>query len=144
MIKGLAGSAGVKVSGGDTALPYVPMNHENPIQGMIRVWGAELQVFNGSSWTTMSSSYASVTLDSYTLDMLDWVRKKMMAEEALVSLPNDHPSVILARQSVNRAKQELARAEEQLKITEILSQDETTTSYPNPTTERLCSILTFY
>jgi hypothetical protein len=52
----------------------------------------------------------------------------MMAEEALVSLPNDHPSVILDRQSVNRAKQELARAEEQLKITEILSQDETTTS----------------
>jgi hypothetical protein len=128
MIKGLAGSAGVKVSGGDTALPYVPMNHENPIQGMIRVWGSDLQVFNGSNWSVMPSSYATVTLDEYALDLLDWVRAKKAEEEVLISLPNDHPSVILARQSVNRAKQELARAKEQLKIIEILSQDETTTS----------------
>ena len=128
MIKGLAGSVGVKVSGGDTALPYVPMNHENPIQGMIRVWGSDLQVFNGSNWSVMPSSYATVTLDEYALDLLDWVRKKKIEEEVLISLPNDHPSVILARQSVTRAKQELARAKEQLKIIEILSQDEKTTS----------------
>ena len=53
---------------------------------------------------------------------------KMIEEEALFSLPNDHPAVIIARQNVNRATQELARAKEQLKITEILSQDEKTTS----------------
>lgn len=128
MIKGLAGGVGVKVSGGDTSLPYVPMNHENPIQGMIRVWGTDLQVFNGSNWSVMPASYATVTLDNYALDLLDWVRAKKAEEEVLISLPNDHPSVILARQSVNRAKQELAKAEEQLKIIEILSQDEQTTS----------------
>ena len=65
MIKGLAGSTGVKVSSGDTVLPYVPMNAENPIQGMIRVWGTDLQVFNGSNWTVIPSSYATVTLDNY-------------------------------------------------------------------------------
>jgi len=128
MIKGLAGSVGIKVSGGDTALPYVPMNHENPIQGMIRVWGTDLQVFNGSSWTVMPSSYATVTLDNYVLDLLDWVRKKKIEEEVLISLPNDNPAVKLARQNINRAKTELAKAEEQLKIIEILSQDEKTTS----------------
>ena len=128
MIKGLAGSAGVKVSGGDTSVPYIPMNHENPIQGMIRVWGTDLQVFTGTSWTVMPSSYATVTLDERTLTLLDWARKKMTEEEALISLPNDHPAVIIARQNVNRANQELARAKEQLKITEILSQDEKTTS----------------
>ena len=128
MIKGLAGSVGIKVSGGDTALPYVPMNHENPIQGMIRVWGTDLQVFNGSSWTVMPSSYATVTLDNYVLDLLDWVRKKKIEEEVLISLPNDNPAVKLARQNINCAKTELAKAEEQLKIIEILSQDEKTTS----------------
>ena len=128
MIKGLAGSAGVKVSGGDTSVPYIPMNHENPIQGMIRVWGTDLQVFNGSSWTVMPSSLATVTLDERTLAILDWARNKMIEEETLISLPNDHPAVIIARQNVNRATQELARAKEQLKITEILSQDEFTTS----------------
>ena len=126
MIKGLAGGVGVKVSGGDTALPYIPMNHENPIQGMIRVWGTDLQVFTGSNWTVMPSSYATVTLDNDALDVFDWVRKKMIEEEVLLSLPSDNPAIKLAIQNVNRAKQELARAEEQLKITEILSQDHET------------------
>lgn len=128
MIKGLTGGAGVEVSSGYPAVPYIPMNHENPMQGMIRVWGTDLQVFNGSSWTVMPSSYATVTLDEHTLTLLDWARKKMIEEEALISLPNDHPAVIIARQNVNRANRELARAKEQLKITEILSQDEFTTS----------------
>ena len=126
MIKGLAGGGCVKVSGGDTSLPYVPMNHDNPIQGMIRVWGTDLQVFNGTSWAVMPSSYATVTLDNYSLDMLDWVRKKMIEEETLISLPNDHPAVIIARQNVNRANRELAKAKEQLKITEILSKEHET------------------
>ena len=128
MIKGLTNGAGISVGGGSTTLPYVPMNSENPIQGMIRVWGSDIQVFNGSSWTNVSASYASITLDTDSLDLLNWVRKKKMEEEVLISLPNDHPSVKLARQNVNRAKQELAKAEEQLKITEILSQDEKATS----------------
>ena len=128
MIKGLSSGAGISVAGGNTTLPYVPMNNENPIQGMMRVWGSDIQVFNGSSWTNVSASYASITLDTDLLDLLNWVRKKKMEEEVLISLPNDHPSVKLARQNVNRAKQELAKAEEQLKITEILSQDEKATS----------------
>jgi len=124
MIKGLAGGVGIKISGGDTPLPYVPMNTENPIQGMIRVWGTDLQVFNGSMWTVMPSSYATATLDEYTLGLLDWARKKKIEEEVLLSLPSDNPAIKLAIQNVNRAKQELAKAQEQLKITEILSQDE--------------------
>jgi len=124
MIKGLAGGGCVKVSGGDTSLPYVPMNHDNPIQGMIRVWGTDMQVFDGSSWKILPASYDIVTLDDYTLGLLDWARKKKMEEEVLLSLPNDNPAVKIARENINRAKKELARAEEQLKITEILSQDE--------------------
>jgi len=91
MIKGLAGSEGIKVSGGDTALPYVPMNHENPIQGMIRVWETDLQVFDGSCWMKMSSSYATVTLDNYVLDLLDWVRKKKIEEEFMSK--HEHPAM---------------------------------------------------
>ena len=124
MIKGLAGGVGIRVSGGDTSVPYISMTNENPIQGMVRVWGSDLQVFDGTSWKTLPSSYATVTLDEYTLGLLDWAKKKKMEEEVLLSLPNDNPAVKIARQNVNRAKKELARAEEQLKITKILSQDE--------------------
>jgi AAA+ superfamily predicted ATPase len=102
------------------------MNNENPIQGMMRVWGTDIQVFNGSSWTDINASYATITLDTNSLDLLNWAKKKKMEEEVLISLPNDNPAVKIARANVNRAKQELVKAEEQLKITEVLSRDETT------------------
>lgn len=126
MIKGLTNGSGISVAGGNTTLPYVPMNNENPIQGMMRVWGTDIQVFNGSSWTDINASYATITLDTNSLDLLNWAKKKKMEEEVLISLPNDNPAVKIARANVNRAKQELVKAEEQLKITEVLSRDETT------------------
>jgi hypothetical protein len=128
MIKGLTNGAGISVAGGNTTLPYVPMNNENPIQGMMRVWGNDIQVFIGSSWTNINASYATITLDIDALDLLNWAKKKKMEEEVLISLPSDNPAVKIARANVNRAKQELVKAEEQLKITEILIQDEETTS----------------
>jgi len=126
MIKGLTNGSGISVAGGNTTLPYVPMNNENPIQGMMRVWGTDIQVFNGSSWTNINDSYATITLDTNSLDLLNWAKKKKMEEEVLISLPSDNPAVKIARANVNRAKQELVKAEEQLKITEVLSRDETT------------------
>lgn len=117
------GKVGVSVSGGDTSLPYITMNTENPIQGMIRIWGTDLQVFNGSGWAVIPSSYATVALDEYALNVMDWARKKMLEEKVLEALSDDNPAVKLAKENVNRIKQELARAEEQLKITEILSKE---------------------
>ena len=124
MIKGLMGKAGVSVLGGDTSLPYISPNTENPMQGMIRVWGTDLQVFTGTGWMTIPSSYATATLDEYSLSVIDWARKKMLEEKVLEALSDDNPAVKLAKENINRIKQELARAEEQLKITELLSQDE--------------------
>jgi hypothetical protein len=124
MIKGLANGVGISVAGGNASLPYVAMTSENPMQGMIRFWGNDLQVFNGTMWQNTNASYATITLDEYTLELLNWARKKKMEEEVLLSLPNDNPAIKIARENINRAKKELARAEEQLKITEILSQEQ--------------------
>jgi len=126
MIKGLADGVGISIAGGNTSLPYVAMTTENPVQGMLRIWGNDLQVFNGTMWQNMNASYATITLDEYTLELLDWARKKKLEEEVLLSLPNDNPAVKIARENINRAKKELARAEEQLKITEILIQEHET------------------
>jgi hypothetical protein len=126
MIKGLTGSRGIAVSGGNTSLPYVGPNTSNPLTGMLRVNNTGLEVFDGSCWQIIPSSYATVTLDTETLLLLEWARKKKREEEVLASLPNDNTAVKLARQNINRIKQELAQAEEQLKITEILTHEETT------------------
>jgi len=129
MIKGISGIMGVTVIGGDTSVPYINMNGETPMQGMVRIWGTDLQVFSGTSWMKIPSSYATVQLDPASQEIVNWARKKKMEEEVLLLLPNDNPAVKLAKKNINRIKQELARAEEQLKITEILSKEhEETTS----------------
>ena len=93
MIKGLLGDQGITVSGGDTSVPYVYPNTTNPMTGMMRVWGTDTQVFDGSSWLNMNSSYATVSLDPESQVLLDWARRKMVEEQDLPSLMEKHPGL---------------------------------------------------
>jgi len=134
MIKGLAGSQGVIVNGGNTALPYIPPNASNPVQGMIRINNTDFEVFSGSGWMPLPSSYATVELDSETRNLLDYVREQRKEElqlKALISGHN-HPAVRIAQENLNKVMEELDRAKQQLKATVILSKEyennETTTS----------------
>jgi len=126
MIKGLMGSRGIAVNGGNTSVPYINSNPANPVQGMIRVWGTDMQVFDGNTWILMNTSYATVELDTETLMLLEWARNKMKEEELLITTPWDHPAVKAARQNLNNAKLEVKQLEEQLKVTEILIHEEST------------------
>jgi hypothetical protein len=81
MIKGLMGTDGLTVTGGDTAVPYVSANINNPMTGMIRIHGTDMQVFDGSGWLSVSTSYATVKLDTSTQMILEWARKKMKEEK---------------------------------------------------------------
>ena len=120
------GSNGIAVNGGNTSLPYINSNSNNPIQGMIRVNGTDMQVFDGASWQIINTSYATVELDTETKMLLEWAKTKKRDEEMLLTLPSDHPSVKAAKQNLNNAKLEVKRLEEQLKITEILIHEEST------------------
>jgi hypothetical protein len=93
MIKGLRGDQGITVSGGDTSVPYINQNTTNPMTGMMRVWGSDTQVFDGSSWLNMNSSYATVSLDPESQVLLDWARRKMLEEQELQSLMEKHPGL---------------------------------------------------
>ena len=124
MIKGLQGGAGISVAGGNTTVPYVGLRSDhqaNPLQGMMRISGSDLQVFDGVTWVTMSSSYATVTLDNDTLEILQWARNAMQEDKELDRLAKEHPAV-------NAALKNMRRAQKQLKTTIILSRDEQTTS----------------
>lgn len=97
MIKGIAGGNSVVVSGGSVSYPYVPMNSNNPIQGMVRVNGQDMQVFDGSSWITMGSSYASVELTPEVQSIIEWARKKKAEEQRLDELCEKYPGLRKAR-----------------------------------------------
>ena len=94
MIKGIAPMGKYTViSGGNTSVPYVNQNINNPIQGMIRINGNDMQVFDGTTWMTMNTSYASVGLSPDAEALLDWAKKKRDEEIEIDLLAAANPTV---------------------------------------------------
>ena len=121
MIKGLMGTTGITVGGGNTALPYVGPNANNPMTGMLRINGTEMEVFNGSSWQMLSTSYATVGLDQDILDLVQWARKRRDEESKWYSLASSNEAVRIALEQLEQAKT-------RLELTAILSREYETTS----------------
>jgi hypothetical protein len=104
MIKGLQGVTGVTVAGGNTSLPYVAPNSNNPMTGMIRIHNTELEVFNGSSWQMISSSYATVSLDQEVLDVIQWARAQRTMALKRMELAQNNPALMKALEAIKRAE----------------------------------------
>lgn len=121
MIKGLTGTCGVTVSAGNTALPYVGPNVSNPMTGMLRIHNTDMEVFNGSSWQLLSTSYATVSLDQDVLDVVYWARKKRDEENAWYKLATTNEAVRIALEQLEQAKT-------RLELTAILSREYETTN----------------
>jgi hypothetical protein len=105
MIKGITGTPGVTVTGGNTALPYIGSNANNPIQGMIRINNTDLEVFNGTGWQSLPSSYATVSLDQDTQDLLQWARTQRTLERNRAVLIELNPALENAYKAILRAEQ---------------------------------------
>ena len=99
------GTTGITVSGGDTALPYISSNANNPIQGMIRINNTDLEVFNGTAWQLLPSSYATVSLDQETRDLLQWARTQRQLEMNRKFLIENNPALENAYRAILRAEQ---------------------------------------
>jgi hypothetical protein len=104
MIKGLMGTCGVTVSAGDTSLPYINQNPNNPIQGMIRINMTALEVFNGTSWQSLPSSYATVSIDQEVLDVIQWARTQRTMAMNRLTLAQKNPALMKALEAVKRAE----------------------------------------
>ena len=99
------GSRGVVVSAGNTSVPYVNQNVNNPMQGMIRIWGSDMQVFDGNNWQNMSTSYATVELDQETQDLLQWARAQRTMAMNRLTLAQNNPALMKALEAVKRAEE---------------------------------------
>ena len=98
------GNQGVIVSGGNTSLPYVNQNPNNPIQGMIRINMTELEVFNGNTWQQLSSSYATVSLDQETQDLLQWARTQRTMAMNRLTLAETNPALMKILERIKKAE----------------------------------------
>jgi hypothetical protein len=104
MIKGLTGSQGVVVNGGNTSVPYVNMNNTNPMQGMIRIWGSDMQVFDGANWTNMTTSYATVELDGNTQSLLKWCEAQRTMSMKRMEAVQKNPALTKAFEAIAKAE----------------------------------------
>jgi len=105
MIKGLMGSNGIMVSAGDNSLPYINQNSSNPIQGMIRIWGTDLQVFDGTAWIQMASSYATVRLDQDAQALLEWARLERTKQRVREDRVRNNPALKIAFDKIKKAEE---------------------------------------
>jgi hypothetical protein len=104
MIKGLTGGKGTVVSGGSYSYPYIPMNSNNPIQGMLRLNNQDMQVFDGASWLTVGASYASVDLDADTQSLLEWARTERAKQAVREERIRNNPALKKAYEAIQRAE----------------------------------------
>jgi hypothetical protein len=116
MIKGLMGGANVVVSGGNTSVPYVNQNNTNPMQGMLRIWGSDMQVFDGNNWMTMSTSYATVDLNGEAQSLLQWAREQKTKQA-------DREARIKKNPALQKAFENIKRAEENFDLIDALVKD---------------------
>lgn len=99
------GGTNVIVSGGSTSVPYVSQNNTNPMQGMIRVWGSDMQVFDGNAWMTMSTSYATVDLSADVQTLLQWAREQKIKQANREARIKKNPALQKAFENIKRAEE---------------------------------------
>ena len=104
MIKGVIGGSGINVQGGHTSFPYVPQNSSNPIQGMLRMNGQDIQVFDGSSWINVGSSFSTVELNGETQAILQWAREERDKQAKRQQLIKDNPALQKAMEVNNMTR----------------------------------------
>lgn len=111
MIKGLMGSEGVFVDGGNNSLPYHSPQQGDSFSGVLRLNGTDIQYYNNGMWTNLPTSYATVRMDS---SVLNWVRDKQSKEQEqkaeldyLKRRAKEHPSLEKAYEAIIRAEEKL-------------------------------------
>jgi hypothetical protein len=104
MIKGITGTLGVTVFGGNNVSQYINQNTNNPMQGMIRLNGSDFQVFDGTGWQQLATAYPSVGLDEDTQDLLQWSRTQRQLDLNRKFLIENNPALAKAYDSIKRAE----------------------------------------
>lgn len=93
MIKNITGGQYIDVMSGNSSYPYVNMS--NPSAGMMRYNGnnQSLEVYDGSSWMTISGNYSKVDLNNDAKELLEWARAKRAEENYLKNEAERNPTI---------------------------------------------------
>lgn len=95
MIKGIASGNYINVIGGSPSVTYIGNYSNQPGIGNLRYNPntQNTEVWDGTTWMTMLSSYATVELNQEAQSLLDWARVKRAEEYELNKVIEQHPGV---------------------------------------------------
>ena len=105
MIRSITPGAGIHIAGNIYNAPYIDTT--KPSAGLVRYQGGNFEVFDGSSWLPLQSSYPMIELDGVTQEAVAWVKRKMVEEKRLEELAKSHPAVADAIDAVRLAEKQL-------------------------------------
>ena len=91
MIQGLSAGYGINVNNGYFGGPYIDQSRYDA--GRLRMIGNNLEVYNGSSWCTVTNGTTHVELSSEVVELLEWAKRKRAEEEHLEKLAAQVPAV---------------------------------------------------
>jgi hypothetical protein len=90
-----------------SGLTYVGTNPSNPLQGMLRLNGSNMEVFDGSYWKHVDTT-VSVGLSGVANSAIDWAIKRMEEERQWAELAKENKAVKIALDNLEQARQQLA------------------------------------
>jgi dipeptidase len=80
----------------------------NPMQGMVRINGSEMEVFDGTAWIKIYMSDANVGLSGPANSAIDWAIQRMEEEKEWKKLAENNQAVKIALENLNKAREQLS------------------------------------
>ena len=77
------------------------------MQGMLRINGSELEVFDGNHWNKIYPSTANVGLNSSASAAIDWAIQKMEEEKLWKQLAEKNEAVKIALDNLEEARKQV-------------------------------------
>ena len=105
MIRNLTGGYGIHISNNSFSTPYIDTTR--PSAGLVRYNNNNLEIYDGSSWVIIQSSYPQVELSGEVQSILNWARGKMAEEARIKELAAKHPTVADALEAVTKAEEQV-------------------------------------
>jgi len=101
MIRNITAGYGIQIGGNSFSTPYIDPNR--PSAGMVRYLNNNIEIYDGSNWMIMQSSYPQIELTDEVQSILHWAREKMAEEARVKELAAKHPTVADALLARDRA-----------------------------------------
>jgi hypothetical protein len=108
MIKSVTTSSPHMYGTGGGNFPHISYNPSNPAQGVIRINGSEMEVFDGTVWQKIYMNNADIGLSSVANSAIDWAIKKMGEEQAWKKLAENNSAVKIALDNLEEARRQLS------------------------------------